>query len=418
MDNEPDGVAPKPAARVRLVRQGSPIAVVALVAAVLGGVVSLVAAKATGLTDENTTTVYVPTVRSDGLPGNEPVSTARPLVGNGFDPSRIYAARSRGVVTVFAQYSEGDSRESQGSGFIVTNSGYILTSAHVVTEVADSGEAKQANSVYVAFRDDDRIEAEIVGWDGYDDVALLRADPKAHSLQPVPLGDSSLVRAGDPVAAMGSPFGNEDSIAVGVVSAIRRSIASLTSIYRVVDAIQIDAPITHGNSGGPLFDARGRVIGINAQIRSDSGNAEGVGFAIPINAAKRSMAQLVATGRVVYAYLGVTTETLTPTLARHLGYAATRGAIVSAVRDGSPAERAGLHGGDGRETFNGVRVTRGGDVIVAIDGSRVRGADDVVREISERLPGQVVALSIVRDGDRKLVRVRLGSRPTAPETNP
>jgi 2-alkenal reductase len=399
-------------------RRGSTIAVVALVAAVLGGVVSLMAARAIGLTDEMASTVYVPTLSSDGLPGNEPVSTARPLLGNGFDPTRIYAARSRGVVTVFAQYGDGDSRESQGSGFVVTKSGYVLTSAHVVTDVAQSDKVNEADSVYVAFRDGDRIEAEIVGWDGYDDVALLRVDPKAHALDPVPLGDSSRVRAGDPVAAMGSPFGNEDSIAVGVVSAIRRSIDSLVSIYRVVDAIQIDAPITHGNSGGPLFDARGRVIGINAQIRSDSGNAEGVGFAIPINAARRSMAQLIATGRVVYAYLGVTTETLTPTLARHLGYEPTRGAIVSAVRDESPADRAGLHGGDGRETFNGVRVTQGGDVIVAIDGKPVRSADDVVREISERLPGQMVAVTIVRDSERKLMRVRLGSRPAAPGSNP
>ncbi len=215
-----------------------------------------------------------------------------------------------------------------------------------MTDVAESGKATEADSVYVAFRDGDRIEAEIVGWDGYDDVALLRVDPKAHALEPVPLGDSSRVRAGDPVAAMGSPFGNEDSIAVGVVSAIRRSIDSLISIYRVVDAIQIDAPITHGNSGGPLFDARGRVIGINAQIRSDSGNAEGVGFAIPINAAKRSMAQLIATGRVVYAYLGVTTETLTPTLARHLGYEAARGAIVSAVGTRAPPTAPALQGGE------------------------------------------------------------------------
>jgi S1-C subfamily serine protease len=130
------------------------------------------------------------------------------------------------------------------------------------------------------------------------------------------------------------------------------------------------------------------------------------------------MAQLIATGRVVYAYLGVTTETLTPTLARHLGYEPTRGAIVSAVRDESPADRADIHGGDGRETFNGVRVTQGGDVIVAIDGTPVRSADDVVREISERLPGQTVAVTIVRDSERKLMRVRLGSRPTAPGSNP
>ena len=406
-------------ARVKPVSRGWTIAAVALVAAVLGGVVSLVAADATGLTEDGTSTVYVPT--GDGsaaIPGNERVSRAQPLVGNGFSPRQIYAARSRGVVTVFATYNDGDAQESQGSGFVVSDSGYILTSAHVVTDLADSGEATEANKIYVAFRDGDRIKAELVGWDGYDDVALLRVDPNAHALQPVPLGDSSRVRAGDPVAAMGSPFGNEDSIAVGVVSAIRRSIDSLTSVYRVVDAIQIDAPITHGNSGGPLFDDRGRVIGINAQIRSESGSAEGVGFAIPINAAKRSMAQLIATGRVVYAYLGVTTETLTPTLARHLGYSATRGAIISAVRDDSPAAKAGLKGGDSRETFNGLEVTQGGDVIVAVDAQPVQSADDVVREVSERLPGQTITLAILRDGERKVVRIRLGARPVAPETSP
>jgi S1-C subfamily serine protease len=406
-------------ARVQDVSRGWTIAAVALVAAVLGGVVSLLAADVTGLTEDGTSTVYVPTNDvAAGLSGNEPVSRAQPLIGNGFSPRQIYAARSRGVVTVFALYEDGDAQESQGSGFVVSDNGYILTSAHVVTDLADSGESTEANQIYIAFRDGDRIEAELVGWDGYDDVALLRVDPKAHALEPVPLGNSSRVRAGDPVAAMGSPFGNEDSIAVGVVSAIHRSIDSLISVYRVVDAIQIDAPITHGNSGGPLFDAKGRVIGINAQIRSESGSAEGVGFAIPINAAKRSMAQLISTGEVVYAYLGVTTETLTPTLARHLGYKASRGAIVGVVRDGSPAEKAGLEGGDGRETFNGVRVTQGGDVILAIGGRRVQSADDVVRAISERFPGQTVSLTVLRDGDQRIVRVKLGARPVAPEASP
>ena len=406
-------------ARVEQVSRGWIIAGVALLAAVLGGVVSLVAADATGLTGEQTSTVYIPT--SAGLaggPANEPVSRAQPLIGNGFSPRQIYAARSRGVVTVFAVYDDGEPQESQGSGFVVSDNGYILTSAHVVTNIADSGKSTKAHRIYVAFKDGDRIKAELIGWDGYDDVALLRVDPTAHALESVPLGDSSRVRAGDPVAAMGSPFGNEDSIAVGVVSAIRRSIDSLISVYRVVDAIQIDAPITHGNSGGPLFDARGRVIGINAQIRSESGNAEGVGFAIPINAAKRSMAQLIATGQVVYAYLGVTTETLTPTLARHLGYSASRGAMVGAVRAGSPAAKAGLRGGDGRETFNGLDVTQGGDVILSVDGQQVLSADDVVREVGERLPGQTIALTILRDDERKVVRIRLGARPVAPETSP
>ena len=143
-----------------------------------------------------------------------------------------------------------------------------------------------------------------------------------------------------------------------------------------------------------------------------------MGFAIPINPAKRSLQQLVAGGRVAYGYVGVTTEDLTASVARHFGYAVRQGAVVAQVADDSPGDRAGLRGGDGDEVFNGERVTRGGDVIVAIDGRPVRSADDVVREISERLPGQTVAVSIVRDDDRRSVRIRLGSRPTAPETNP
>ena len=406
-------------ATVRPVRRGPSTAVVALAAAVLGGVVALLGAGLTGLTDERTSTVYVPTTASElPLGRSEPIVRAAPLRGSRFDPGRIYAARSAGVVTVFAIFGEGEEHEAQGSGFVVTSSGYILTSAHVVTDAVGSSVAQEARSVFVGFKNGDRVKATIVGWDVYDDVALLKVDPSAHRLAPVPLGDSSAVRAGDPVAAMGSPFGNEDSIAVGVVSAVHRSIASLTSAYKVVDAIQIDAPITHGNSGGPLFDARGRVIGINAQIRSESGGAEGVGFAIPINAARRSMAQLAATGRVVYAFLGVTTQDLTPTLARHLGYAVSRGAIVGEVRKGSPADRAGLEGGSGRETFNGEGVTTGGDVIVAIDGRKVRSADDLVREVSSRLPGETVRLTVVDGQTRKTLNAKLGARTETPDTNP
>src|SRR5437764_1462283 len=178
---------------------------------------------------------------------------------------------------------------------------------------------------------------KVVGWDVYDDVGLLKIDPKDHSLAPVPLGGSSTVEVGEPVAAIGSPLGNEDSLAVGVVSAVHRSIPALTvARYSVVDAIQTDAAITHGDSGGPLFDARGRVIGINAQIRSQSGggNDSGVGFAIPIDAAKRSVAQLVKTGRVDYAYVGITTNDLTPSLARALDYSVNQGALIEDVRGG------------------------------------------------------------------------------------
>jgi S1-C subfamily serine protease len=168
-----------------------------------------------------------------------------------------------------------------------------------------------------------------------------------------------------------------------------------------------------GTPAGPLFDARGRVIGINAQIRSESGGAEGVGFAVPINAAKRSMGQLIATGQVVYAFLGVTTEDLTPTLARHLGYTVNRGAMVGEVRGGSPADHAGLKGGDGEESFNGLDVTTGGDVIVAVNGQPVRSADQVVRDVSSRLPGETIRLTVVRGDTRKTLSAKLGARPDA-----
>jgi S1-C subfamily serine protease len=379
----------------------------------------LLGATAIGFGDAATNTVYVPTGAAagfDSAPDEQVVASARPLLGNGFAPARIYSARSSGVVTVFAFFEHAEQHAAQGSGFVVSAEGYILTSAHVITDAGEAAKTTEAERVFIGFKDGDRVKAEIIGWDAYDDVGLLRVAPGSHELAPVPLGNSSRVGAGDPVAAMGSPFGNEDSIAVGVVSATHRSIASLTSGYKVVDAIQTDAPITHGNSGGPLFDARGRVIGINAQIRSDTGTAEGVGFAVPINAAARSMRQLVSIGRVVYAYLGVTTETLTPTLARHLGYEATRGAIVSTVRDGSPSDRAGLRGGSDEETFNGQTVARGGDVIVAIDGRVIRSADDVVRFVSEKLPGDTAAVTVLRSGERRVVPVRLGSRPA--DTSP
>ena len=397
-----------------------PLAAVALVAAVVGGVAVLVVGKAAGLFDEPPAkTVFVAT--GDSRPGPdgsriEPV--ARPVTGNGFHPARIYEARSPGVVTVYSFYDsrEDDEHAAQGSGFVVSPDGLILTSAHVITTAGpDEASPDGADRVFVRFKDGDRVRAEIVVWVVFDDVGVLRVVPDDHELEPVPLGNSSQVVVGEPVAAMGSPFGNQDSLAVGVVSANHRSISALTSAYRVIDAIQTDAPITHGNSGGPLFDARGRVVGINAQINSRSGDSEGVGFAVPINAAKRSLEQLVAAGRVAYGYVGVTTEDLTPSVARHFGYRVQDGAIVARVTDDSPADRAGLRGGEGDELFNGERVTRGGDVIVAIDGRRVQRADDVVREVANRLPGQRVRFTIVRGGRRLTVPVRLGERPEAPE---
>jgi len=388
---------------------------VAIGCAVLGGAVVLLVGWAAGWFNGERRTVVV----REAPPAQAAAAPVRPAVTGVFDPARVYAERSAGVVTLYSVFGSGNNASaSQGSGFVVSDDGLILTNSHVITTAGTGGAAvRPADDVFVEFQDRDRVAAKVVGWDVFDDVGVLRVDPKAHSLTPLPLGDSSLVVVGEPVAAIGSPFGNENSLAVGVVSATQRSIESLTSQYNLVDAIQVDAPINHGNSGGPLFDAQGRVIGINAQIRSDSGNAEGVGFAVPINAARRSMAQLLAAGKVSYAYVGVTSEDLTPGIARRFRYPVRYGAVITSVRPDSPAARAGLRGGSDEREYNGSAFTFGGDVIVAIGNRPIRGAADVVRAVTERLrPGQTVDVTIVRRGARKTVPVTVVERPTDPES--
>jgi S1-C subfamily serine protease len=399
------------------------LVVVTVVAAALGGGAALGIGKGAGWLDQGTKTVVVRAEAAGpaALPASA-TSKALPLSGNGFDPQRIFSNRSPGVVTIFAYFGDPASPTtvSQGSGFVISPKGYVLTNSHVITNAGDGARVKAADHLYVEFADGDRAEATVVGWDLYDDVGLLRLDPKLHQLSPVPLGESAKTVVGEPVAAIGSPLGNENTLTVGVVSAIHRSIDALTvRMYKVVDAIQTDAPITHGNSGGPLFDARGRVIGINAQIRSDNGtgNDSGIGFAIPIDAAKHSVAQLIAKGEVTYAYVGISTEDMTPSLARALGYKVDHGALIVNVNGGSPAESAGLRGGAREANVLGRTVETGGDVIVAIDGKPVNGADDVVRFVSFSLrPKDVAVLTIVKPGgQRKKVAVTLAERklPTA-----
>jgi S1-C subfamily serine protease len=354
--------------------------------------------------------VVVPVETSTGATS---AATDPPLLGNGFDPAAIYAARSPGVVTIYSSF--GGTGTSQGSGFVVDHKGTILTNAHVITTAGDSAAARGADQTFVEFKDGDRVGAEIVGWDVFNDVGVIRVDPDDHALSPVPLGNSSAVAVGAPVAAIGSPFGEQSSLAVGVVSATGRSIDSLISAFSIADAIQIDAPINKGNSGGPLFDARGRVIGINAQIRSNSGNAEGVGFAIPINVAKRALDQLTRTGRVSYAYIGIDTQDVTPGIAERLGLTVQRGALIADVSADTPASRAGLRGGTRRESIFGVPVSVGGDVIVRIGNHPVRGSQDVSRIIATELaPGQTVPFVVLRGGKRVGVDVTLGERPLVP----
>ena len=396
------------------------LATIALLSACLGAVAALAIGRGAGwIGDGSTDTVAVPSpaqprqVSAQTIAGSG--STAKPLIGNAFDPAKLYTRRAAGVVTIYAFFGDQQAatEAQQGSGFVVSKRGYILTSSHVITNAGEGRDVSPAGHVYVEFSDRDRVKARVVGWDIFDDVGVLKVDPGAHALAPVPLGDSSRIVVGEPVAAIGSPFGNADSLATGVVSAVHRSISSLTSQFVVPDAIQTDTPINHGNSGGPLFDARGYVIGINAQIRSDTGNAEGVGFAVPINAARRSMVQLIATGHVLYPYVGVKTQDLTPSAARHFGFGVLRGAVIVEVTSGSPARRADLRASTRREFFDGdPAVPVDGDVIVAIDDEPVHDADDVLRIVSERLAaGEHATFTIVRGTKRLHVRLRLAQRP-------
>jgi S1-C subfamily serine protease len=329
-----------------------------------------------------------------------------------FDPAEIYRRLSPGVVTILSVFGgEGssllDSEGGQGSGFVLDGKGYIATNAHVVTSETDN---KRAREVFVEFSDGNRVKATVVGVDLNADVALLKVEPQGLSLTPLRLGVSHNLVVGEAVAAIGSPFGERQSLSIGVVSALDRNIDSLTR-FKIGDAIQTDAAINPGNSGGPLLDGRGQVIGINAQIKTQSGGGEGVGFAVPVDAVKRSLHALRDHGRVDYGYLGVSALPLWPQLADRIDVSVRNGALIQEIESGSPAEKAGLRAGHDDIDFEAQRVTIGGDVIVAVDGRPLTRTDDLADRISSLSTGDEVELDVVRDGKHKKVKVTLGNRP-------
>jgi len=332
---------------------------------------------------------------------------------SGFDAGSIYDRLAPGVVTIISLFGEtdgplGSQAGGLGSGFVLDGDGYIGTNAHVVTNGTGLSRARQ---VYVDFADGNRVSARIVGIDPNADVALLKIDPEGLSLTPLELGELDQLRVGDPVAAIGSPFGEEQSLSVGVISALDRNIASLTD-FGIGDAIQTDAAINRGNSGGPLLDGHGRVIGINAQIKTETGEGAGVGFAIPVDAVKRSLELLREDGEADYGYLGVSTQELYPQLADKLGLDVEVGALVSEVVDDSPADDAGLTAGDRLIDFQGqTDIAADGDVIVAVNGDDLTRTADLADLISLLDPGDTVELGILRDGERRTVEVELGERP-------
>ncbi len=330
----------------------------------------------------------------------------------GFDAQKIYKAEAPGVVTIVSMFGANNSGE--GSGFVLNGEGEIVTNAHVVT--TGEGEAiRRANDVYVEFADGNRVEARVLGHDPNADIALLRVDPKGLSLRPLPLGDSEKVGVGEPVAAIGSPFGQAQSLSVGIVSAVDRNVASLTD-FQISGAIQTDAAINPGNSGGPLVGSDGRVIGVNQQIQSRSGGGEGVGFAVPIDVVKRSVAQLRENGTAKYAYLGVTSTPLYPQLVEHFDLDVDKGAWIQNVNPGGPAEKAGLRGGSGQELYQGGAFRRGGDIITKLGGRPVADADDLSAAILRFKPGETADVEVHRGGETQQVKVKLGERPLGDPT--
>lgn len=331
-----------------------------------------------------------------------------------FDPARIYARDAPGVVTIRSVLPggsdvPGSGNSGLGSGFVLNERGEIATNAHVVTQ-GEGRSIRKAREVYVAFADGNQVQARIVGYDANADVALLRIDPAGLTLRPLRLGTARDLRVGSPVAAIGSPFGEPQSLSVGVVSATDRAIRSLTG-FEITGAIQTDAAINQGNSGGPLVNAKGDVLGINSQIQTTSGGGEGVGYAVPADTVRRTLAALREDGKIDYAYLGVATTRMYPQLARRFRLPVTAGAWVQEVVDGGPADDAGLRAGSQERRFQARDVTVGGDIVTAVEGVKLEDDAALGDALLEFRPGERVTLRVYRDGKPRDVRVRLGTRP-------
>ncbi len=341
-----------------------------------------------------------------------------------FNPEAIYKTEAPGVVTVVSLFGTGNLEDligrgeggggggGLGSGFVLNGRGEIATNAHVVTQ-GEGKATKRARQVFVEFADGNQVEAKIVGADPNADIALLRIDPSGLDLHPLPLAQDEEIAVGSPVVALGSPFGERQSLSVGVVSATDRSIASLTN-FQISGALQTDAAINPGNSGGPLLNADGEVIGVNQQIKTNSGGGEGVGFAVPVGMVRRSLDQLREDGKADYAYLGVSSVELYPQLVEAFDLPVQKGAWLQEITPGGPAAKADLDGGGPEKPFQARRYKTGGDVLTKVEDQVIEDPDDLSTAISRFKPGQRVTLRIYRDGEPRTVEVTLGERPLAP----
>jgi S1-C subfamily serine protease len=324
----------------------------------------------------------------------------------------IYRRAAPGVVFVTARIVTqtnspfGFPLEQQGlatgSGFVIDRRGYILTNAHVV---------EGTKTASISFQEaGDTVDAHVVGRDLSTDIAVLKVDPGKAKLHVLPLGNSNRVHVGDPAIAIGNPFGYDRTVTTGIVSALQRQIRAPNG-FTIGHVIQTDAPINPGNSGGPLLNAAGQVIGITSQIATaGSRGSVGIGFAVPINTAKRVVPQLEQHGRILHAYLGVTTYPLNQDLAGAVNLKVDQGAIVQDVSPGGPADRGGLHGG---KVHTDQGIVLGGDVIVEVDGEKIVKPDDIAAAINDNRPGDVVTVKFYRDNKLTTKQIKLGTRPAS-----
>ncbi|HEY6711442.1 MAG TPA: trypsin-like peptidase domain-containing protein [Rubrobacter sp.] len=385
-------------------------ALTALVSAIIGGLVTALffIVGVYGLEDRSGSV----TIKEVAPPHKSSGGTiGTPAVTDGSSSVRkVYTRDGRGVVSVDVA-ATSDAGPAGGSGFVVDEAGHIVTNQHVV---------EGAEEISVRFADGVRREAEVVGQDPSTDVALIQVDAPKEALKPLTLGDSNSVGVGEPVIAIGNPLNVGISVTTGIVSGLGRPIKAPNN-YTIDDAVQTDAAINPGNSGGPLLDSRGTVIGVNAQIASESGGFEGVGFAVPINTVKSVITQLITEGKVVHGYIGVSMYQLgIDELSAYTGLSERaldrryglpgNGAIVSEVTSDGPAEKAGIRGGDEKE-IEGIPVPMG-DVITGIEGDLVSSSEDVIEVVNSVKPGERLLMTVVTPGEKERhVAVTVGTRP-------
>jgi S1-C subfamily serine protease len=388
------------------------IAAGALVAAaLLGGGAAVGIADATGALDGTDTVTVREVAPAEGQ------SAAR-IKGAALSVNAIYRNASPGVVQItsttaprttvdpfFGFQTEQPAQQALGSGFVIDKAGHIVTNYHVV---------EGAQQIEVSFSNQDTYKATLVGTDPSTDLAVLRVDVSSRALTPLALADSDAVRVGDPVVAIGNPFGLDRTATAGIVSALQRNVTAPKG-SNIDHVIQTDAPINQGNSGGPLLNARGEVIGVNSQISSPNGGGNiGIGFAVPSNTVKNVAAQLMRTGKVDRAFLGVFARQLEPEVARLFRLPVDTGLLVERVEQGSPAAKAGIKGGTTSVVISGTDYRVGGDIVVAVGGKRVTNLGELRDLLLTHKPGDKLELELYRGSDKKTVTVQLGRQSSSP----